>query len=315
VSRVHDALRRGHTPAKEVPGSRRPHAETVLAALGQRAERAGGRRRTLLVMLLLAVLGGSAWTLRTPFTVRGAQVTAAAPPPSIEARSQAPDVKPVAPPPPAPPVRGVEREPQPVVRERPRERTPNAPSTDPFQLALYHQRAGDFEQALLNYKLALQRNELHVEAHNNLGGLYLGRNLLGEAVREFERALAIDPAYVPARVNLSATFYKQGRFDAAAAQSREVLRVDPRNVDGFVNLALAQKGAGQVADSRISLRRALELDPHHALAHYNLARQYDDGGETVRALEHYRQFLQYAGPEQEPYAAEVRARLKRASGS
>jgi Tfp pilus assembly protein PilF len=80
-------------------------------------------------------------------------------------------------------------------------------------------------------------------------------------------------------------------------------------VDGLVNLALAQKGAGSTADARASLRRALELNPHHALAHYNLARQYEDGGETVRAVEHYRQFLQYAGPEQEPYAADVRARL------
>jgi len=222
------------------------------------------------------------------------------------------DVQPVAPRPAPSATTRVEREPQPAIREPPPDRTPRAANTDPFQLALYHQRAGDFEQALLNYKLALQRNELNVEAHNNLGGLYLGRNLLAEAVREFERALAIDPAYVPARVNLSATFYKQGRFDAAAAQSREVLRVDPRNVDGFVNLALAQKGVGQVADSQISLRRALELDPHHPLAHYNLARQYEDGGETVRALEHYRQFLQYAGPEQEPYAADVRARLQSA---
>jgi Tfp pilus assembly protein PilF len=315
VSRVHDALRRGRTPAKEVQASRRPHAETVLAALGHRSERAGGRRRTLLVMLLLVVLGGSAWTLRTPFTVRGSQLTAATPPPAIATRSQTPDVKPLAPPSAPSTPATVERDPQPEIRERPRDRTAKAPNADLFQLALYHQRAGDFEQALVNYKLALQRNELNVEAHNNLGGLYLGRNLLGEAVREFERALAIDPAYVPARVNLSATFYKQGRFDAAAAQSREVLRVDPRNVDAFVNLALAQKGGGQVADSQISLRRALELDPHHALAHYNLARQYEDGGETLRAFEHYRQFLQYAGPEQEPYAAEVRTRLKRMSDS
>ena len=194
----------------------------------------------------------------------------------------------------------------------PQEQTANRdrPAADPFQLAVYYQRTGDFEQALLNYKAALQRNELNVEAHNNLGGLYLGRNLLDEAVREFQRVLAIQPGYVPARVNLSAALFKLGRFDAAAAEARAALRIDPRSVDAHVNLALAQKASGQAADSQASLRRALELNPHHALAHYNLARQYEDGAELVRALEHYRQFLQYAGPEQEPYAADVRARLQ-----
>ena len=187
----------------------------------------------------------------------------------------------------------------------------SAPATlDPFQLAVYHHRAGDFEQALLHYKAALQRDEMNLEAHNNLGGLYLSRGLLAEAAREFQRVVAIDPGYGPAHVNLSAAYYKLGRFDAAAGQAREVLRLDPRSVDGFVNLALAQKGAGQHADAQQSLRRALELSPHHPLAHYNLARQYEDAGEAVRAAEHYRQFLQYAGPEHEPHAAEVRARLQ-----
>jgi tetratricopeptide (TPR) repeat protein len=186
------------------------------------------------------------------------------------------------------------------------------PSAEPdnFRLALYHQRAGDFEQALIHYKAALQRDEMNVEAHNNLGGLYLSRNLVDEAVREFQRVVAIEPAYAPAHINLSAAFYKLGRFDAAAAQAREALRIDPRSGDGFVNLALAQKAAGQPSDAQASLRRALELDPRHSTAHYNLARQFEEAEETVRALEHYRLFLQYAGPEQEPYAADVRARMQ-----
>ena len=46
---------------------------------------------------------------------------------------------------------------------------------DDYQLALYYQRTGDFEQALVHYKAALQRDELNLQAHNNLGNLYLGK--------------------------------------------------------------------------------------------------------------------------------------------
>ena len=73
---------------------------------------------------------------------------------------------------------------------------------DEFQLALYYQRSGDFEQAMLHYKAALARDEMNIEAHNNLGHLYLGRGLFDEAAREFQRVVAIDPKYTTAHINL-----------------------------------------------------------------------------------------------------------------
>src|SRR4029079_13379945 len=105
----------------------------------------------------------------------------------------------------------------------------SAGKPDDFQLGLYYQRAGDFEQALMHYRAALQRDEMNVEAHNNLGHLYLGRGLAYEAAREFQRVIAIEPRYVTARVNLSAALYALGRFDAAAAQAHEALQPAPKS--------------------------------------------------------------------------------------
>jgi Tfp pilus assembly protein PilF len=323
VSRVHDALRRGRTPWKAPAPPRSAQADAVLAALGFRSRKRAAGRSVALAGALITTIGVAAgwalWPATPPVEARGVSniprvavpVMATASNPPVATAPQIPGPSaPVAPtlsPPPSSRPRALS------VPER--KNGPRSPALNPavrrddFQLALYHQRAGDFEQAQRHYKAALQRDEMHVEAHNNLGSLYLGKNLLDEAAREFQRVLAIDPEYAPAHINLSAALYKLGRFDAAAAQAREVLRLDPRNGDGFVNLALAQKGAGQHAESQASLRRALELNPRHAVAHYNLARQYEDAAETVRAIEHYRRFLQYAGSEQQPYAVEVRARL------
>ena len=52
------------------------------------------------------------------------------------------------------------------------------------------------------------------------------------------------------------------------------------------------------------------IDKQNAAAHYNLALQYEKGGEAALALDHYRAFLQYAGPEQAAYAADVRFRVQ-----
>ena len=192
--------------------------------------------------------------------------------------------------------------------ERPK--SPAVPAADDFQLALYYQRAGDFEQALLHYRNVLQRDQLNIEAHNNVGILYQGKGLYEDAAREFQRVLAIDQGYLTAHLNLSAAYLKLGRFEASAAEARAALALDPRNSGAMVNLALAQQGAGRPAEADASLRRAIALDPQNAAAHYNLARQYDRIGEVGLALDHYRQFLQYAGPDQATYAPDVRDRVQ-----
>jgi Tfp pilus assembly protein PilF len=180
---------------------------------------------------------------------------------------------------------------------------------DEFQLALYYHRTGDFEQALMHYRAALQRDEMNVEAHNNLGNLYLGKGLFEEAAREFQRVIAIDPKYVNARVNLSAAYTRLGRPDAAAAEARAALKIDGRNPDAMVNLSLAQHDAGLTGDAQRSLRLALEIDPRNAAAHYNLARQFEAGGELTAAIAHYNQFILYASPEQTAFVADVRVRV------
>jgi len=332
VSVVHDALRRGSVSAKPAKG-RSAHTDAVLAALGYQAARRVQPVRALVLVLVIIGAVAAAWGLwqrGARLEVRGTETRVAPPiivtsapvatPAAVTAPKAAPApvastaTQPVTVAASAPPPRQPRNEPR-SATVAPRAGPPASgldPRTpaDPFQLALYRHRAGDFEQALGHYQAALQRDEMNIEAHNNLGYLFLSKGLLEEAAREFQRVIAIEPKYVTAHVNLSATLYKLNRFDAAAAQAREALAIDSLNGDALVNLALAQKASGQPGDAQRSLRRALELDPRSAAAHYNLARQYEEIGEAARAFEHYRLFLQYAGPEQSAYAPDVRQRIQ-----
>jgi tetratricopeptide (TPR) repeat protein len=132
------------------------------------------------------------------------------------------------------------------------------PENDHFQLALYYQRIGDFENALVHYRAVLQRDELNAEAHNNLGLLYSGKGLFDDAVREFESAIAINQRHVNAHNNLGVAYLSQRKHDAAAAE----------------------------------FRTALGIDPHSPEAHYNLALIADERGNEAQALTEYRAFLQ-----------------------
>lgn len=155
----------------------------------------------------------------------------------------------------------------------------------------------------------LERNELNAEAHNNLGLLYQQKGLAPDAIREFQRAIAINPRYTRAHNNLGVAWMRQGKLDLAQAEFQAVLSIDSGDTDALVNLALSQKGARQPEAAKTTLLRALSIDPSDAAAHYNLALLYDESGETARAVEHYRDFLEHVGVEHADLAPEVRARV------
>ena len=95
-----------------------------------------------------------------------------------------------------------------------------AGETDHFKLALYYQRVGDFENALIHYRAVIAADELNAEAHNNLGVLYQGKGLYDEAIHEFQRATFIDPRYDKAHNNLGVALLRSGKTDAAIAEFR-----------------------------------------------------------------------------------------------
>jgi tetratricopeptide (TPR) repeat protein len=164
---------------------------------------------------------------------------------------------------------------------------------DHFQLALYYQRSGDFDNALRQYSAVLQRDELNPEAHNNLGLLYRDKGLYDEAVKEFVRAIAINQRYVKAHNNLGVTYLGQAKNDNAASEFRTALGIDPRNVESLVNLSLAERSSNR-EDARASLVRALAFEPRNAEAHYNFGLLAEEMGDKAAAVAHYRAFKAYA---------------------
>ena len=121
---------------------------------------------------------------------------------------------------------------------------------DHFSRAMMYQRLGDFENALVSYRQVLQRDDLNVEAHNNLGVLYRDKGLYDDAVRHFQRAIAINPNYARARNNLGVVYLTQRKLDTAATQFHAALAVDPKNVESMVNLSTVEKESGQREEAR-----------------------------------------------------------------
>ena len=343
MSQLFDSLRRSRGPAAQPRATRAAHGDAVLATLGYAPVRPRHHRSRIVVSVLGIALLAASWIAWQKYTAAPAtqvlprRATSPVIPKSSSPSAGSPSAlsgipstatvpstpEEVAPPAGAPRMRPRQAAPfgqltgsGPVSAATPSSALPAtrpeaaaaAPDND-LDLAIYYHRAGDFENALRHYRTLLDRNELNAQAHNNLGLLYQEKNLLQESARELQRAILIQPRNAGAHNNLGVTWLMQGRTDEAMAEFRTAAALDSHRVDALVNLGLAERSIGQLDTAKEILMSALNREPHNAAAHYNLAQLYDQTNEPARAVEHYRLFLENAGPEHAGRAPAVRARI------
>jgi tetratricopeptide (TPR) repeat protein len=110
---------------------------------------------------------------------------------------------------------------------------------------------GQLEEAIPQFRQALEINPDYATAHNNLGVDLVQQGKFGEAMAHFKLALATAPGYADAHCNLGNILLQQGDLDNAIAQYRSALQFAPDHPQALNNLAraLAMKG-----DARPGLR-------------------------------------------------------------
>jgi tetratricopeptide (TPR) repeat protein len=93
----------------------------------------------------------------------------------------------------------------------------------------------------------------------------------------------------------------------AAERYRQVIEIDPKQPDAWNNLGVALCELNRLDEACDAFTRALKLRPTDPGPRYNLADALDELGHTVKAKEHWRQYLQV--DRQSPRAAYARRRL------
>jgi len=107
------------------------------------------------------------------------------------------------------------------------------------------QQAWTYESEETLWTDTLAKNENCWAGHNNLGQALLQKGQVDEALAQFRRALEINPNYAEAHNNLAIALYQKGQVDEAIAQFQEALRLKPDYKDAQDNLAKVQAMARQ----------------------------------------------------------------------
>jgi tetratricopeptide (TPR) repeat protein len=143
-------------------------------------------------------------------------------------------------------------------------------------------KAGDTDNAIGEYRHALELNPNNAEAHLRLGFLmYNAKRMYEEGMSHYNQALKANPDDPRIHHDLGMALLHQRQFDQAIKHLSEALRGMPNGLDKqynpvgmHFNLALAFSFAKRPEEAIPHFSEVVRLDPKNASAHYRLAMSY-----------------------------------------
>ena len=85
------------------------------------------------------------------------------------------------------------------------------------------------ERAIGKYIQAIHVEPVFIEAHHNLGLIYMNRRDYPKAIESFTEVLRFEPNYVSAHLHLASIYAAEGKKDLAREHISSVLAVSPNN--------------------------------------------------------------------------------------
>lgn len=129
-----------------------------------------------------------------------------------------------------------------------------------------------------------------------------------DASVRFREAVELDARFAEARYNLGAVYQRMGTYEKAFDEFEEAAQLRPDNADYRFAAGGARFHLEQYDRAVREFRRALDIDPFHLRARYSLAAALEKLGRTRDAREQWRHYLKL--DDDSAWADKARARLE-----
>lgn len=186
---------------------------------------------------------------------------------------------------------------------------PPARAAKEFGKALRASEKGKTEEAVRRLRKALEIDPEYMEAHNNLGSLYLRLEDYEKALVHARKACELDPGAAMAHLNLAAALMARQEFAAAAEAAGRAAMLDPASSQAHFVQALAWLAQGRQNEETVGkLRRVAGDFPRARLM---LARVHAARGDRQAAAAELKRYLLQAAPGEKPELEQWLAKLEK----
>ena len=151
---------------------------------------------------------------------------------------------------------------------------------------------GDTNEAIADFRKALEIWPNQSKDHNNLGKALVQKGRIAEAMDHFQTALRVSPDDPDTESNIGAASLQQGDADGAISHLRRAVEKWPRHAQGHINLGNALLQNREIDAAIAEYEKTLALPFDHAESHYSIGTALRQKGDVEEAIVHYRKALE-----------------------
>jgi tetratricopeptide (TPR) repeat protein len=146
-------------------------------------------------------------------------------------------------------------------------------------------KSGKFQEAVVQFRNAIQIDPNYAESHYQLGRGYLAIRNPEAAFKEITQAVTLQPGHKEAQVQLAALLIARREFDKASAALQRVLEQDPNHVEAHAVLAQKYAATRDLPAAIGEMETAIRLAPARTEFYTALSIFHLSSGQAAKAEE------------------------------
>ncbi len=131
-------------------------------------------------------------------------------------------------------------------------------------------QSGFLNQAITEYKAALDADSRMEEAYSNLGLIYAAQRNYPKAIDAFNKALSLKPGRPTTLNGLGTVLYAKGKVSEAMEKWRQAVVSDPQFASAYYNMGNALENERDVKAGLEAYVKAIRINPGMADAYYRV---------------------------------------------
>jgi len=132
-------------------------------------------------------------------------------------------------------------------------------------------KAGEYTEAVIQYRNAIQIDPKVAHAHYQLARAYLELKFMAAAYNELRETVTLDPENSKAQLQIATLLMGARKYAEAKTAATKVLAMDPRNAGAYAILGDQSALTGDWPGAVREYQAAIQLDPHRLETYSSLA--------------------------------------------